>query len=170
MSDNCEERIKEHYVSRMDDLRTLWRADRAGYEGGDFNPVTNDEECPVCEKEVAVVDVDTNICRPCWAELYNIGTFNEYGLSFDYVPEGTFGDQEVAYFRYQISWGGPSDEFRFFVNPSFKPYRIEYWFQDWYDGAKIVLEDEDEELLEEIFEFFREVGSVEAEYEKWKEG
>ena len=111
-------------------------------------------------------DEQTGICKPCWDELYNLGTFHEYGLSFDYVPEGTFGVQKEAYFRYQLSWGGPSDEFRFFVNPSFKPYRIEYWFLDWFDGANVVLEGKDEELLEEIFDFFKEIGSVEAEYEK----
>jgi hypothetical protein len=46
-----------------------------------------------------------------------LGAFTEYGLCFDYLPALTYSDQKEAFFRYQLSWGGPSDEFRFFVNP-----------------------------------------------------
>lgn len=56
--------------------------------------------------------------------------FNEYGLCFDYVESGTFEGQRAPYFRYQISWGGPSEEFRFYLNGD-----IEFWFMDWFDGA-----------------------------------
>ena len=42
-----------------------------------------------------------------------LGSLADYGLCFDYVAPETFGDQSQAYFRYQLSWGGPSDEFRF---------------------------------------------------------
>lgn len=55
--------------------------------------------------------------------------FNDYGLSIDYVEPFTFEDQEEGYLRYQLSWGGPSDEIRFYTN------YIEYAFLDWYDGA-----------------------------------
>jgi len=51
----------------------------------------------------------------------NIGSFGDYGLSFDYV------DQD--YFRYQLSWGGPSDEIRFYKNGA-----IEYVYMDWFCG------------------------------------
>ena len=47
----------------------------------------------------------------------DIGTFWEYGLALDYVAPGTFKDQKQGYFRYQISVGGPSEEFRFYANP-----------------------------------------------------
>lgn len=47
----------------------------------------------------------------------DLGTFHEYGLSFDYVEPGTFTDQEEGYWRYQISYGGPSSEFRFYATP-----------------------------------------------------
>jgi len=98
------------------------------------------------------------------------GTFLEFGLSFDYVAPGTFGEeQKEGYFRYQLSWGGPSDEFRFFCGPGFVPYRIEYWFLDWFDGAHRVLSSSDEVLLLEVFDFFDEVGSTVAEYEKSSE-
>ncbi len=68
-------------------------------------------------------------------EVEGLGTFEEYGLSLDYVAPETFNQQAEGYFRYQISWGGPSDEFRFFVNPDLLCHRIEYWFLDWFDGA-----------------------------------
>jgi hypothetical protein len=59
--------------------------------------------------------------------LATLGTFAEYGLGFDYVAPGTFVDAPEGYWRYQISWGGPSDEFRFYASRCGKhpPYRIE---------------------------------------------
>jgi hypothetical protein len=95
------------------------------------------------------------------------GNFCEYGLSFDYVAPGTFGeDQRQGYFRYQLSWGGPSDEFRFYCGPEFEPYKIEYWFMDWFDGASRTLRGDREKLLMEIFNFFKECGSVEHQYQE----
>jgi hypothetical protein len=41
--------------------------------------------------------------------IEDLGTFVEYGLCFDYVSPGTFTDRQEGYWRYQISWGGPSD-------------------------------------------------------------
>lgn len=99
-------------------------------------------------------------------EVEDLGSFNEYGLGFDYVAPETFNDQEEAYFRYQLSWGGPGDEFRFFINPDFSVHRIEYWFLDWGDGASLRLDGDDYNLLDEIFDFFEEVGSVQAEFDK----
>lgn len=63
-----------------------------------------------------------------------LGRLEDYALGFDYVPPYTFDDQSEGYFRYQISWGGPSDEFRFFYRGTLD-YRFEYWFLDWFDGA-----------------------------------
>ena len=56
--------------------------------------------------------------------------FNQYGLDFSFVEPETFKNQEIGYYRYQLSWGGPSDEIRFFENG-----KIEYWYMDWFDGA-----------------------------------
>ncbi len=87
-------------------------------------------------------------------------SFAEYGLSFDYVAPETFTDQREAYFRYQLSWGGPSDEFRFFVNPDLSCHSVEYWFLDWFDGAHRVLSGEDEKLLLAIWQWFRDCGAA----------
>ena len=64
------------------------------------------------------------------------------GLCFDYVEPKTWPDQLEGYWRWQLSWGGPSDEFRIFVNPDKSVHRIEYWYLDWYDGAHVTLSPE----------------------------
>ena len=96
----------------------------------------------------------------------NIGTFNEYGLCFDYVPSDTFQDQEQGYFRYQISYGGPSEEFRFYCDPDLTCYKIEFWYLDWFDGASIDLTGDDKDLMTEIFDDFRECGTVQYQLEQ----
>ena len=58
-------------------------------------------------------------------------------LGFDYVEPGTWPDQLEGYYRWQFSWGGPSDELRAYVNLDKSIHRLEYWFLDWGDGAKI---------------------------------
>ena len=64
------------------------------------------------------------------------------GLCFDYVDPNTFTNQKEGYWRWQLSWGGPGDEFRIYVNPDKSVHRIEYWYMDWYDGAKVTLDPE----------------------------
>ena len=66
---------------------------------------------------------------------------SEYGLCFDKVEPNTFQDQKLGYWRWQLSWGGPSDEFRIFVDEDKNIYKIEYWFLDWGDGASIIVKD-----------------------------
>ena len=90
----------------------------------------------------------------------DLGNFNEYGLCLDYVAPGTFERQRRGYLRYQLSWGGPGDEFRFYLDESLNPTRIEYWFLDWFDGAKIILKGQSLALLEEIYQDFKELGVV----------
>jgi hypothetical protein len=86
------------------------------------------------------------------ASVEDLGTWNEYGLCFDYVAKGTFTDQKRGFFRYQISCGGPQDEFRFFVDEQLDIDRIEYWYLDWFDGAKIIVRaDSDVALWDEIW-------------------
>lgn len=91
-----------------------------------------------------------------------LGDLHDYGLSFDYVAPGTFNDQRESYFRYQLSWGGPSDEFRFFVNPDLSCHRIEYWFLDWFDGAHRVCKGDALVIFQELWEWFRETETASA--------
>ena len=85
-----------------------------------------------------------------------LGNIYEYGLCFDYVAPGTFNDQNEGYFRYQLSTGGPGDEFRFYADQrgrwAWSVYRIEYWFLDWFDGASITLSGDERELIGDIFQ------------------
>ncbi len=90
----------------------------------------------------------------------DLGTFDEYGLAFDYVKPGTFERQRRGYFCYQLSYGGPSDEFRFYCDENLNPVKIEYWFLNWFDGASISLTGGNYNLLEEIFLDFKETGTV----------
>ena len=42
--------------------------------------------------------------------------FSSHALCFDFVAPNTFEDQARGYHRGQLSWGGPSDEVRFYTN------------------------------------------------------
>lgn len=66
---------------------------------------------------------------------------NEFGLGWDYVLSNTFDNQEQGYYRWQLSWGGPSDEFRIFTDHEKNIQSVEYWFLDWFDGASIKVND-----------------------------
>jgi len=101
-------------------------------------------------------------------EVEDLGSLWDYGLCFDYVPVGTFKGKNQGYFRYQLSWGGPSDEFRFFVDPDLSVYKIQYWFLDWFDGASIELQGEDFQLLKDIFELFKDMGVAEKALQEAK--
>jgi len=95
-----------------------------------------------------------------------LGSINEYALCFDYVAPGTFDDQTEGYFRYQISYGGPSDEFRFFVNPDFTAHCIEYWFLDWFDGAHRVLKDEPARVVRNLWDWLNAAGMIASAYKE----
>ena len=60
---------------------------------------------------------------------------NEYGLCFDYV-ENDEEERKENFWRFQISWGGPSEEFRIYTDgKEGSIMRIEFWYMDWFDGA-----------------------------------
>ena len=87
--------------------------------------------------------------------------FHEYGLSFDYVEPNTFEGQTRGYHRFQLSWGGPSDEIRFYTTVAEHDNhlldRAEYWYMDWFDGAKV---DADDDIILDICNMFLEVSNV----------
>ena len=95
------------------------------------------------------------------AEVENAGTWNEYGLCLDYVAPRTFNGQRRGYLRYQISTGGPGDEFRFYMAEDLTLTRVEYWFLDWFDGAhKTLKQGADFDLLAEIYEDWKDTETV----------
>jgi len=74
-----------------------------------------------------------------------LGNLNEYGLCIDLVEAGTFKGQREDYYRYQLSWGGPSEEFRIYKNGE-----VEFWLLDWFDGACVEVIGEDANIIKEI--------------------
>jgi len=97
----------------------------------------------------------------------DLGSLYEYGLSFEYVAPET----SPGYFRYQLSWGGPSDEFRFYADKAagrdFYVRNIGYAFLDWFDGTTTLLQGEDLALLTDIFQsFFAESGTA---FQAWQQ-
>ena len=78
-------------------------------------------------------------------ETKELGSLNDYGLCIDLVEAGTFKDQREDYWRYQLSWGGPSEEFRIYKNGE-----VEFWYLDWFDGACVDVIGEDATTIKEI--------------------
>ena len=87
----------------------------------------------------------------------DIGNFYDYGLCIDYVVPGTFGKR--GYLRYQFSWGGPSDEIRFYSQD-----KIEYVFLDWFVGVGFNITDT--EVGQWLYDYFQDTGILQNEYEK----
>ena len=157
----CEDRIGASLASTLDDLRTFETCAQHGVnERDDWMRLDTADRVELCQ----ALDISVFIARREEGPLWDIGEPNEYGLSFDYVAPDTFTDQDEGYFRYQLSWGGPSTEFRFYTNPDFSPHRIEYWFLDWWDGASRTLRGDDERVLSDWFEQMRDCGVVESGY------
>ena len=102
--ETCKDRIKDAIISRGEDFTRFMNC----YSFGDDYMIEADPEDEVLE------------------EFYN------YGLDISMVSMGTFKDQKEPYLRYQLSWGGPSEEINFYQNG-----RVEFVFKDWFDYASI---------------------------------
>jgi len=122
----CKERINDEYADRIDTIESIFDRIDHGYDIDDPDYVDEAE-----------------------TEL------DEYYLCFDYVEPNTFEDQHRGYLRWQLSWGGPSDEFRFFIDEQGGIIDIEYHFMDWFDGAVIEVNpfSEPAELLDRAFDW-----------------
>ena len=80
-------------------------------------------------------------------ETEYLGSLYDYGLAIDLVEAGTFKGQREDYVRYQLSWGGPSEEFRIYKNG-----KVEFWLLDWFDGAPLEVSGEDADIIKQIVE------------------
>lgn len=78
------------------------------------------------------LDEDQNNYNELQGKFADLGDFWDYGLSFDAVTEydEDYGEETIKYYRYQLSWGGPSEEVRFYPDN-----RIEFVFLDWFCGV-----------------------------------
>lgn len=62
--------------------------------------------------------------------------------------------EKAITYRVLLSWGGPSDFFVVHVDPGDRQItRIEYCFQDWFDGATRTLGGEDHDVAVQFFEW-----------------
>ncbi len=172
----CEERIAEHLESRMEDMRrfngetradescdTLYKAANPKRDGDSLcndctdmaHPAVRDDDgdpieygdrparCGDCGKEWP--DEDGN--------LMDLGPLNEYGLSLDWVASDD--RKREPFVRWQLSWGGPSDEFRFYLTAGphgATCHRVEYKFMDWFDGAGRTLHGADLKIMCDLWE------------------
>ena len=84
----------------------------------------------------------------------------EYPLCFDYVEANYFANDKgehthEGYHRYQMSYGGPQDELRFYVVSDAEfSHKVTYAFLEWGDGAEIDITNE------AITERFRKIYQV----------
>lgn len=62
---------------------------------------------------------------------HDCGDFHEYGLCFDFVEASEHHD---GFYRFQISWGGPSSEIRFYADGG-----KEFVYMDWFCGVGLNL-------------------------------
>lgn len=86
-----------------------------------------------------------------------IERFIQYGLSFDYVELDK--DTEQDYFRYQLSYGGPSDEIRFYDNGA-----IEYVFLDWFCGIGFNVTNDG--VFKQVRDWFKELDVLNFEQKR----
>lgn len=73
------------------------------------------------------------------------GSLEQYALSINVVEPGTFDGQRERYVRYQLYWGGPSDEFRIYENGD-----VEYWYMDRFDRAKVDVKEDNADIIKAI--------------------
>lgn len=86
-----------------------------------------------------------------------IERFIQYGLSFDYVELDK--DTERDYFRYQLSYGGPSEEIRFYDNGA-----IEYVFLDWFCGIGFNVTNDG--VFKQVRDWFKELDVLNFEQKR----
>ena len=96
-------------------------------------------------------------------------SIHDYGLSFSWMPAAEPG--EPGYFCWLLSWGGPQDEFRFFVDGDLDLYKAEYWYLDWGDGAEVEVPIDDEhrpEWLTYMWNMWEDTGTLKQLIEREK--
>ena len=151
----CQDRVQDAADSRLADIRAMLAPtveDLTLVDDGTLDTVirymdedfrfSQDEAAAYRDEKTGAFDLDS-FWADCSGDFEERGRemFDEYGLAFDWVPGK---DGKPGYFRYQISWGGPSEEIRFYVDPTFRLYKAEFWYMDWWDGACVDITARDE--------------------------
>lgn len=79
-------------------------------------------------------------CKDKYNKFFYCEDFFDYvnsnALSWDWVDAED--EKNPGYYRLQLSWGGPSDEFRIYtIGDTLDIDCINYHYMDWFDGASI---------------------------------
>jgi len=88
-------------------------------------------------------------------ETKELGSLYNYGLEFCPVPYNEDEGGAIEYYRYLLSYGGPSTEIRFY------PHRTEFVFLDWFSGVGFDVSSD--EMFQRLREWFGELLDFNAE-------
>jgi hypothetical protein len=135
---SCEERIDAELAKELDRIRqaTVWQRVTEVWSPDDLN-----DESPVD-------------CIIQWAEENGLeAPTSDYDCETidDYLENILETTPLYTVYRVGLSWGGPADGFYVYVDPEDKTIsKIEYYFQDWHDGATRTLSNTEQESVEEV--------------------
>ena len=109
-----------------------------------FNEVEQDyKDAQKYFEELLSIDPDKQEefkCKDKYNKFFYCEDFFDYvnsnALSWDWVDAED--EKNPGYYRLQLSWGGPSDEFRIYtIGDTLDIDCINYHYIDWFDGASI---------------------------------
>lgn len=109
-----------------------------------FNEVEQDyKDAQKYFEELLSIDPDKQEefkCKDKYNKFFYCEDFFDYinsnALSWDWVDAED--EKNPGYYRLQLSWGGPSDEFRIYtIGDTLDIDCINYHYMDWFDGASI---------------------------------
>ena len=140
----CQDLVVKKYRSRLVDLQAA----------SDYFSI---------EKESARAAHDWHEDLKHFEDYYDY--VNQLGLSFDFVAADASEGRSCGYWRWQLSTGGPGDEFRIFTDIQKKIDRIEYVYLDWFDVASHEVRDIPAALRDAV-EWFLEFSSYDQEGEQ----
>lgn len=113
---------------------------------------------PTCEERIAGELSDRlEQLRETWAKCDSDDQQEE---GYEELAELPLSVGTIRQVRVVLSTGGPHDEFVFTLDSDGDVVRTEYVFQDWFDGARRVVDDEAAARLGDYF----------AEVVNWSEG
>ena len=172
INENQEKNIKEtalgYLESRRDELKVLFCNPTIREVYNELSELRKDILEEVKENKLSQEDEFYDIANDDLREkLYTAKA--EYGLSFDFIGElEEDEDGEIqwkddeCYYRFQISYGGPTEEVRFHHDGT-----IEFVYLNWFCGCGIdVTQDE---VFQAVKWDFEEIGMIDFQKEYTKE-
>ena len=126
----CAERIRDEYVDRIETIESIFDCIDDGHNNSDDDAI-----------DAAYNKLDHMALDP--------------QTPLEYIPSDTYDAQDEGFIRWHLSWGGPEDQFRFFIDEHGGITDIEYHFMDWFDGAviNVNMTGYHAELLDRVFDW-----------------